>query len=122
MRTQRRRDTAPELALRRVLWSRGLRFRVEYKAVGLRRRVDIAFARRRIAVFVDGCFWHSCPVHGTIPKVNQEWWIEKLETNVHRDRATNESLSDAGWTVIRVWEHEDPRAAADRIEAIVRAY
>jgi DNA mismatch endonuclease, patch repair protein len=121
MRAQRRRDTAPELALRRALWARGLRYRVDFKAVGTRRRVDIAFTRRRVAVFVDGCFWHLCPMHSTIPKSNREWWIDKLESNERRDRYTDQVLEDNGWIVVRVWEHEPASEAAARVEAVVHS-
>lgn len=120
MKAQRRRDTGPELALRKELWRRGLRYRVDHKVEGRRRRVDIVFIGARIAVFVDGCFWHSCPAHATKPKANQEWWRAKLAANVDRDRLTDQALTLAGWTVIRVWEHEDVLSAADRIEAAVR--
>jgi len=120
MKAQRRRDTKPEKALRSELWRRGLRYRVDFKVVGGRRRVDIVFTRARVAVFVDGCFWHRCPVHATVPKANREWWEAKLSMNVDRDRATDEALLQAGWTVIRIWEHERASAAGDRIEAMVR--
>ncbi len=79
------------------------------------------FTRVRVAVFVDGCFWHRCPEHGSFPKTNAEWWRSKLDGNVRRDHATDESLRRAGWQVIRIWEHEDPVTAADRVEAIVRS-
>lgn len=121
MQRQARRDTAPELALRRELWSRGVRYRVDTAPPPtVRRRADIVFTRRRTAVFVDGCFWHRCPDHSTIPKSNRAWWLAKLEANVARDRDTDEQLRAAGWTVVRVWEHEDMARAADRIEALVR--
>jgi DNA mismatch endonuclease (patch repair protein) len=120
MRRQRRSDTSAELALRQQLWALGLRYRVHCPVTGPRRRVDIAFTRPRIAVFVDGCFWHCCPLHGTMPKANAEWWREKLARNAQRDRATDEELRAAGWTVIRVWEHEDPREAAHRIAKVIR--
>ncbi|MGY1842049.1 DNA mismatch endonuclease Vsr [Modestobacter sp. SYSU DS0875] len=121
MSRQRRRDTAPEVALRRLLHRRGLRFRVDWPLPGIpRRRADIAFTRRRIAVFVDGCFWHACPEHRTAPATNAEWWATKLEKNVRRDRDTDEHLTSLGWTVLRYWEHEDPVSAADSVEAAVR--
>ena len=120
LRRQRRRDTKPELALRSALHRRGFRFRVDRPLPGTRRRVDITFVRARIAVFVDGCFWHRCPEHGTIPKNNREWWSTKLAGNVARDRATDDALAEQGWTVIRVWEHEDPMTAADHIASQVR--
>jgi DNA mismatch endonuclease (patch repair protein) len=121
MKSQRRRDTAPEVALRRELWRRGLRYRVDHRVVGRRRRVDIAFTRARVAVFVDGCFWHSCPHHATRPKNNAEWWATKLQANVGRDRATDAELIASGWTVLRLWEHEPVDDAADRVEAAVIA-
>jgi DNA mismatch endonuclease (patch repair protein) len=119
MTSQRRRDTGPELALRAALWKRGLRYRVDFAAVNRRRRVDIAFTRVKVAVFVDGCFWHSCPLHATVPKSNQSWWMTKLAANVGRDRATDDELSAAGWAVIRVWEHEPTDRAAERVAALV---
>jgi DNA mismatch endonuclease, patch repair protein len=120
MKHQRRRDTKPEAALRSELWRRGLRYRVDVKVVGRRRRVDIAFTRAKVAVFVDGCFWHRCPEHGSLPKANRAWWTEKLEANERRDRDTNNELVAAGWLVIRIWEHADPIEAADRVEVAVR--
>lgn len=77
----------------------------------------MVFTRARIAVYVDGCFWHRCPQHGTIPKSNTEWWVRKLDANVERDRAADRELSDAGWLVIRVWAHEDASQVAQQIEA-----
>ena len=116
-----RRDTAPEIALRRELHARGLRFRVDRAVLDdRRRRVDIVFGPARVAILVDGCFWHGCPEHGTAPKANALYWREKIATNQRRDRDTDLRLIEAGWTVVRVWEHESPLAAADRIEAIVR--
>jgi DNA mismatch endonuclease, patch repair protein len=113
-----RRDTRPELELRRVLHARGLRYRVDVAPEPfLRGRADILFRRARVAVYVDGCFWHSCPEHGVLPKGNRDWWRAKLEATVSRDRATEEALNERGWTVVRVWEHEDSTQAADRIEA-----
>ncbi|WP_420752095.1 very short patch repair endonuclease [Rhodococcus sp. O3] len=117
MSRQRRRDTAPEVALRRELHRRGLRFFVDRAPLaGLRRRADLVFPRRRLAVYVDGCFWHRCPVHATDPKNNSEWWAAKLAGNVARDRDTDARLAAAGWTVVRIWEHEDPLVAADRVQ------
>jgi DNA mismatch endonuclease (patch repair protein) len=84
--------------------------------VGTRRRADIVFPTRKVAVLVDGCFWHSCPEHATRPKRNAEWWAEKLARNVARDRETDMLLAEAGWTVVRIWEHEMPTEAADRVE------
>lgn len=122
MQRQARRDTKPELALRRELWRRGLRYRVDVAPIsGLRRRADMVFTRARVAVYVDGCYWHSCPDHATVPKANHEWWIAKLEANVTRDRDTDARIRVVGWEVLRVWEHEPIAHAADRIEALVRS-
>lgn len=121
MRAQRRRDTAPELALRRELHRRGVRYYVDRAPMkGVRRRADLVFPRRKVAVYVDGCFWHSCPQHATFPKNNAQWWAEKLAGNVTRDRNTDSTLTDAGWTVVRIWEHENPVVAADRVQAALR--
>ncbi|AVH25042.1 very short patch repair endonuclease [Nocardia cyriacigeorgica] len=121
MSRQRRAGTEPELALRRELHRRGLRYFVDRPPIrGQRRRADVIFPRLRVAVYVDGCFWHSCPEHATYPKNNAEWWAEKLAANVARDRATDAALAAAGWKVIRIWEHEDPVAAADRVAAALR--
>ena len=122
MQAARQRDTAPELALRRILHSEGLRFRVDYSVLpGLRRRADIVFTKARLAVFVDGCFWHACPTHRTFPKANARWWAEKLRTNRRRDGQTNRKLAREGWRVLRVWEHESAAEAAARIVATLRA-
>lgn len=121
MSAQRRRDTAPELALRRELHRRGRRYRVDRPPLpGVRRRADLVFPLAKVAVFVDGCFWHRCPVHATAPKNNAQWWAAKLDGNVARDRDTDARLAAAGWTVVRVWEHEDAAAAADAVEAALR--
>lgn len=124
MSSQRRTDTSPELLLRRELHRRGLRFRVHsgFSEPGLtRRRADVVFTRRKVAVFVDGCFWHACPVHATSPRANAVWWRTKLDKNVARDRDTDDRLRRAGWTVVRVWEHEAVTEAADRVVLVVRA-
>lgn len=122
MSAQRTRDTTPEVRLRRILHSRGLRYRVDLALPGLsRRRADITFPALRLAVFVDGCFWHGCPDHKTSPKTNAEWWTAKLARNVERDRETDVHLAELGWNVIRIWEHEAPEYAADRVEAAVRS-
>ncbi|MFC9356142.1 very short patch repair endonuclease [Rhodococcus sp. NPDC057014] len=121
MRAQRRRDTAPELALRRELHRRGVRYFVDRAPMkGVRRRADLVFPRLKVAVYVDGCFWHSCPQHATFPKNNAQWWADKLAGNVTRDRDTDSTLTDAGWTVVRIWEHENPVVAADRVQAALR--
>ena len=121
MRATPRRDTAPELALRSELHRRGMRFRVDHPPLPdlRRRRADVVFTRVRLAVFVDGCFWHRCPLHGTQPAANADWWRQKLDATVSRDRDTDIRLGAAGWLVVRVWEHESPEAAADRIEAVL---
>jgi DNA mismatch endonuclease (patch repair protein) len=120
MKSQRQRDTAAETTLRSLLHRRGLRFRVHYALPNLRRRADIAFPRQRIAVFVDGCFWHGCPEHGTWPKQNADWWHEKIEANRRRDADTDARLGDEGWKVIRIWEHEPAEVAAVAIADVVR--
>lgn len=120
MQATRSRDTAPEMALRRELHKRGLRYRVDMPVLpGLRRRADVVFTRQRLAVFVDGCFWHGCPQHGTVSRSNTLFWRDKIKTNVARDTDTNQRLAQAGWMVMRVWAHEPARAAADSIEKIL---
>jgi DNA mismatch endonuclease (patch repair protein) len=120
MRNTPTRDTPAELAIRHILHSRGMRYRVDVRAdPALRRKADIVFSKAKIAVFVDGCFWHACPDHGSAPKSNAAWWQEKLQTNVARDRDTDERLAAAGWLVVRVWEHEDPGVAAAAIVDVV---
>jgi DNA mismatch endonuclease (patch repair protein) len=122
MRATGRRDTAPEVALRSELHRLGLRYRVDKSPIrGVRRRADVVFGSARVAVFVDGCFWHGCPVHGTWPKRNATFWRDKIETNRLRDVDTDRRLEEVGWLSIRVWEHEDPAEAAARIAATVRA-
>jgi len=115
MSRQRTTGTTPELAIRSELHRRGLRFRVDVS--GLPGRPDIVFTRARIAVQIDGCFWHGCPQHGNIPKSNTQWWRRKLEANRERDIRNDSALTADDWLVIRVWEHEDPCAVADTIEA-----
>lgn len=119
---QRRKDTAPEVALRSALFAAGLRFRVDFPPLPDlgRRRADIVFSRARVAVFVDGCFWHSCPLHGSLPRTNRAWWTAKLETNRARDAETDALLAIRGWVVLRYWEHCDPIAAAAEVEDVVR--
>lgn len=105
MRRQRRRDTSPELALRKALHRQGFRYRVDAPLPGMpRRRADMLFPGLRVAVFVDGCFWHGCPRHATHPTANHDWWQRKLAGNRDRDRDTDRRLRDAGWTVVRIWE------------------
>ena len=120
MSRQGRRDTGPEVALRRALHARGLRFRVVYPVPGQRRRtIDIAFTRRKVAVLVDGCFWHGCPEHGVKPRSNSSWWREKLAANHARDRDTDRLLGEAGWAVVRIWEHEPVERATRMVLDVV---
>jgi DNA mismatch endonuclease (patch repair protein) len=124
MQANRRVDTTPERLVRSALHRRGLRFRKDYRIdlPSLRVRVDVAFPRERLAIFVDGCFWHRCPVHATDPRRNAAFWKRKLERNVERDRSVDAALMLAGWQIIRSWEHEPADAAADRIiTAILQA-
>lgn len=117
-----RRDTQPELAVRRELHRRGMRFRVDYPLpMARRRRADIAFTKQKIAVYIDGCFWHGCPLHGTSPTRNSDYWLPKLQRNMERDVETTEMLTQAGWIVLHFWEHESPTEVADAIEAQVAA-
>lgn len=120
MRSNRRRDTSPELAVRRRLHAAGLRYRVDFAPLGGRRRADIVFTRQHVAEFIDGCYWHGCPDHATFPKRNSDYWLPKLARNVERDRETDQSLREAGWTVLRFWEHESPDDVARRIAVAVR--
>jgi DNA mismatch endonuclease (patch repair protein) len=120
MRANKRRDTRPELLVRRILHARGLRYRVDHRVVQeSRTRADIAFTRQRIAVFIDGCFWHSCPDHLHLPKANADYWVAKLARNVERDAEVTALLRDLGWTVLRFWEHVPAVVAAEEIDAAV---
>lgn len=118
-----RRDTKPELALRSALHAQGLRFRKDLRLVlgAVTPRPDIVFTRARVAVFVDGCFWHCCPIHGNAPTKNSSYWAPKLARNVQRDREYDSALEEAGWTVVRVWEHEPVAEATDRVVTAVRS-
>jgi DNA mismatch endonuclease (patch repair protein) len=121
MRAIRRTNTKPEIALRSALHRQGYRFRKDLRLdldEGARVRPDIAFTARRVAVFVDGCFWHACPQHGRDPSVNQWYWAPKLRRNVERDRAADVALAAAGWQVVRIWEHV---AVTDAVAAVVAA-
>lgn len=121
MRANRPRDTRPELSLRSLLHQRGLRYRVDTRPIAeVRRRADLIFPGNRVAIFVDGCFWHGCPDHYRPATKNREFWQEKINGNRARDTETNEMLAAAGWTVIRVWEHDDLAQAAIEIEHTVR--
>lgn len=120
MRSNRARDTKPELLVRRALHARGLRFRVDYRpSLASRSRGDIVFTRLRLVVFIDGCFWHGCPEHATIPVSNVDYWIPKLARNRERDAQATEALQLAGWTVARYWEHEDVHEVTRAITNLV---
>lgn len=122
MRRVRQKNTSAEWALRHELHALGLRYRTHVPVVVKPRRVaDVAFSGIRIAVFVDGCFWHGCPTHATWPKQNAEFWRAKIVANRARDRDTDARLRADGWRVVRVWEHETPHLAASRIAKVVRA-
>jgi DNA mismatch endonuclease (patch repair protein) len=118
-----KRDTGPELALRRELHRLGLRYRVDAPPLPAqpRRRADVVFRPVRVAVYVDGCFWHGCPQHGRTPTSNATWWAAKIDRNRERDVDTNSHLEAAGWSATRIWEHDDPRTAAVRIAELVRS-
>lgn len=117
----RRANTKPEVRLRSILHRRGLRFRKDHlvRLDGLTVRPDVVFTRARVAVFVDGCFWHGCPEHQRVPKSNRDYWVPKLRSNVERDRRVSAALSESGWRVERFWEHEDLEHAARRVEQVV---
>lgn len=121
MQATRQRDTAPELALRRELHRRGLRYLVHAVIEGLpRRRLDVVFPRARLAVAVHGCFWHACPEHASSARSNSAFWQAKLAANVRRDHDTADRLAALGWTYLVVWEHQDAGAAANHIEGVYR--
>ena len=120
MQANRRRDTKPELALRQALFARGLRYRVDYPVLaGSRRRADVVFTRMRVVVFVDGCFWHGCPMHGTQPRTNSDFWADKIAANRRRDVDTDGRLGREGWRVLRFWEHEDMGSCAARVADLI---
>ena len=117
MQGNRSRDTKPEMAIRRAVHALGLRYRVDFRPLPrLNRRADLVFTRAKVAVFVDGCFWHGCVEHGTAARSNADYWAEKIARNQDRDAETDRLLVDAGWTVVRAWEHE----AVDDVVAKVR--
>jgi DNA mismatch endonuclease (patch repair protein) len=121
MRLQRRRDTVCELLVRGALWRLGCRYRVDFRPVpSVRRTADIVFTRAKLAVFFDGCFWHRCRRHGRLPIENRGWWVDKLQRTVARDADTSRQLRNAGWLVMRFWEHDDPVLAARRIASRLR--
>ncbi|UQX04982.1 very short patch repair endonuclease [Streptomyces sp. RerS4] len=120
MSRQKSRDTSVEVALRKALHAAGVRYRIHQRPVkGVRREADIVFGPARVAVFVDGCFWHGCPEHATWPKNNADFWRAKIEGNRSRDLDTDARLAEAGWLALRVWEHEDVDTAAARVLATV---
>ena len=122
MARQRSKDTKIELAIRRRLHSRGFRYRVHVRPLpNVRREADIVFRPARVAVFVDGCFWHGCPEHATWPSTNADWWRAKIERNRERDAETDRLLAEAGWHAIRIWEHEDLDVAAELVARRVAA-
>ncbi len=121
MRGNKGKDTRPELAVRSAAHALGLRYRVGTSPLpGLRRTADLVFPKAKVAVFVDGCFWHGCPEHHRPARRNSDFWTAKIEGNVARDADTDTRLRDAGWTVVRVWEHEPPATAAGKIHAAVQ--
>ena len=120
MQSNRGRDTGPELAVRRELYAQGLRYRVDWRPLpDFRTRADIAFTRQHVLVFIDGCFWHGCPIHATTPKTNIDYWVPKLQRNIERDREFTRLLQDRGWQVLRFWEHEDPETIVRTIRNAV---
>ena len=121
MQANKRRDTKPELRIRSALFGLGLRFRVDRRPdAAISGRADVVFPGRRVAVFVDGCYWHGCPSHYVAPSTNAAYWSAKVDGNRRRDATTSAALAAAGWTVIRIWEHEDPVVAAGAIATVVR--
>lgn len=122
MRSNKGRDTRPELALRRAVHALGLRYRVATRPLpGVRRTADMVFPRAKVAVFLDGCFWHGCPEHHTIAVTNAGFWAEKVRRTRERDAETDRLLTEAGWLSLRVWEHEQPHEAAERVAHRIRA-
>jgi DNA mismatch endonuclease, patch repair protein len=116
----RSRNTKPELALRKALHRLGLRYRAGIRPVpSVRRTADVVFTRAKVAVFVDGCFWHGCPAHYVASASNTQYWDTKIQHNQERDRETDELLGAAGWRVVRIWEHDSPEAAAIAVKQIV---
>jgi DNA mismatch endonuclease (patch repair protein) len=122
MRANKKRDTEPEVKLRRIVHRLGLRYRLGQRIFADPPVVpDMVFGRAKVAVFVDGCFWHGCPLHGVQPRTNEGYWGPKIARNRERDRRIDEGLTAAGWMSVRIWEHEDPRAGADRLKSVVAA-
>ncbi|MFI7125727.1 very short patch repair endonuclease [Nonomuraea sp. NPDC050153] len=122
MQSNRGRDTRPELALRRAVHALGLRYRVCVRPLpAVRRTADLVFTKAKVAVFMDGCFWHGCPDHHTKSATNAAYWADKVRRNRERDAETDQLLAEAGWTVVRIWEHEDPFSSAGKVAERVRA-
>lgn len=119
MQANRRSDTKPEVRLRKALHHLGYRYRKDLliRLPELRVRPDIVFTKRKVAVFIDGCFWHVCPQHGRQPTTNEWYWTPKLQRNLERDNAANTALREAGWTVLRIWEHESLEAAVEAVRS-----
>ena len=113
----RNKDTKPEILLRKRLWAQGLRYRIGYGLIG---NPDIVFVSKKVVIFVDGCFWHKCPMHYKQPKTNVNFWREKINKNVERDQKVNQELENRGWTVLRIWEHELTKAPDGAIEKIMK--
>jgi DNA mismatch endonuclease (patch repair protein) len=121
MQGNRSRDTRAEMAIRRIVHAHGLRYLVNAPPVpNIRRTADLLFPRAKVAVFVDGCYWHGCPEHFTLPRKNVEYWSRKIAGNRARDLATTSILEERGWVVLRFWEHDLPSAASEQIERVVR--
>ena len=123
MRGNRKKDTRPEVLLRAAMHRAGLRYRtyVAIEGGGLRARADVVFPKRRLAVFVDGCFWHGCPEHATKPRANVDYWEAKLRGNADRDRRVDQALTASGWSVIRIWEHDVDRDLEACVERVAKA-
>lgn len=121
MKNVRVRDTGPEMAIRRLMFAAGMRYRVNYRPkepnIG-RSSIDIAFPSKRLAIFVDGCFWHGCPEHGELPKANRRWWCSKLEANRKSDERVTNTLNSNGWHVLRFWEHQSPESVVEEITLV----
>lgn len=117
MSSVRSKNTAIEMQLRRALWKAGLRYRVNFRLPG---KPDIVFPKRKIAVFIDGCFWHGCPIHGSVPKTNANFWEAKIKGNIERDQRITAQLTTDGWLVIRIWEHEIKKCLDAIVENIIQ--
>lgn len=120
MQSNKGKDTKPEVALRSAVHALGLRYRVGTRPLKqVRRTADLVFTKAKVAVFLDGCFWHGCPVHHTVAATNAKFWADKVDGNRARDRDTDRRLADAGWLSVRIWEHEEPAEAAQRVRDAV---